>query len=227
VARQLTFDLPAKTALGRDDFFVSPTNATAVETVGDWENWPDKKLLLVGPHGSGKTHLAHVWANEAEAVVMAAEQLSADAVAGLVRDHGDIAVEDVDLIAGQSAREQALFHLHNLVLAEGGHLLMTATTPPGTWNFALPDLASRVQAAGQVGLQPADDLLLSVILVKLFTDRQLVVKPAVISYLVSRMDRSFDAARQLVEALDRAALAERRAITNPLATRILDEISND
>ena len=115
----------------------------------------------------------------------------------------------------------------NLVLAEGGHLLMTAVTPLRTWNFTLPDLASRVQSAGQIALQPADDLLLSVILVKLFADRQLVVNPAVVSYLVSRMDRSFDAAQQMVMALDRAALAERRAITKPLVTRLLDEISNE
>jgi DnaA regulatory inactivator Hda len=227
MARQLTFDLPAKTALGRDDFFVSPANTAAVETVGDWERWPGRKLLLVGPHGSGKTHLAHVWASDAEAIVLPAKGLRAEDVAALVHANADIAVEDIDDIAGQVPQQEALFHLHNLVLAEGGHLLMTAVTPLGTWNFTLPDLASRVQSAGQIALQPADDLLLSVILVKLFADRQLVVNPAVVSYLVSRMDRSFDAAQQMVMALDRAALAERRAITKPLVTRLLDEISNE
>ena len=225
MARQLTFDLPAKTALGRDEFFVSSANSVAVETIENMENWPGRKLLLTGPHGSGKTHLAHVWASDVQATVTSASDLKTENVAELLQANVRIAVEDIGAIAGQVAMEEALFHLHNLVIAEGGHLLMTATTPPGAWNFTLPDLASRVQSAGQIALQPADDLLLSVILVKLFADRQLVVKPDVISYLVSRMDRSFDAARQMVLALDLAALTERRAITKPLVTKVLDDFS--
>jgi len=225
--RQLTFELPSKTALEREDFFVSETNAVAVETLADWESWPGRKMLLVGPAGSGKTHLAHVWADDAGAIVVRADRLQDLDIAQLVQANLNIVVEDIATIAGQSSREDALFHLHNLLLAEGGHLLMTAKTAPGVWNFTLPDLASRVQSAGRAELMPADDLLLSVILVKLFADRQLVVKPTVISYLVGQMDRSFDAARRLVDALDRAALVEGRAITKPLATRILETFSND
>lgn len=227
MTRQLTFDLPSKTALGREDFFVSEANASAVEFLGNWESWSGGKMLLVGPAGSGKTHLTHVWAGESDAVVISATDLREDRISGLVSGNRNIAVEDVDLIAGQSCPEQNLFHLHNLVLAEGGRLLMTAATPPGMWNFAIADLASRVKSAGLARLLPPDEMLLSVVLVKLFTDRQLVVKPVVISYLVSRMTRSFDVAGRLVEALDQAALAEKRAITTPLATRVLKEISAD
>lgn len=227
MSRQLTFELPSRTALEREDFFVTDTNTVAVETIEDWENWPGRKMLLVGPAGSGKTHLAYVWAADVEAVVIAADRLQDLDIAKLVQGNLHIVIEDIETITGQSSSEDALFHLHNLLLAEGGHLLMTAKTAPGVWNFTLPDLASRVQSAGRAELMPADDMLLSVILVKLFADRQLVVKPTVISYLVGQMDRSFDAARRLVDALDRAALVEGRAITKPLATRVLETFSND
>ncbi|MGJ8585078.1 MAG: chromosomal replication initiator DnaA [Marinosulfonomonas sp.] len=224
---QLIFDLPTKPALGRDDFFVSAANELAVSLVGDWANWPSGKMLLVGPAGSGKTHLVHVWASEADADILQASQLANTDIAACVKQNARIAVEDVDAIAEDAAGQDALFHLHNLVLAEGGRLLMSATTPPGIWQFTLPDLASRVQSASLAALQPADDMLLTAVLLKLFADRQIVVKPDVISYLVARMDRSFDAARNLVTALDAAALAEKRAVTKALAMRVFEAQENN
>ena len=127
--RQLTFDLPARPALGRDEFFVSPANAMAVTTIENWTRWPQGKLALVGPKGSGKTHLAHVWASEAGGRVIAAADLEAADIAALGAGGARLAVEDVDRIAGNAAAEQALFHLHNLVLAEAGLLSgLDATT---------------------------------------------------------------------------------------------------
>lgn len=224
--RQLTFDLPSVPALGRDDFFVSPANSLAVATVTDPGNWPGGKLVLVGPHGSGKTHLVHVWAAASGARIVPATALEQALGADTIDQTAHIAVENIDTVAGMPALEQALFHLHNLVLADGRQLLMTASNPPGFQMFTLPDLASRIESTQVATLRPADDPLLAAILLKLFADRQLVVNPDVITYLVSRMDRSFDAAHRLVSALDHAALSERRAITKPLATKVLDKISD-
>lgn len=223
---QLTFDLPTKPALGRDDFFISAANELAVSLVGDWANWPSGKMFLVGPTGSGKTHLVHVWANEAKAKILQASQLAATDIATCVQENSKVAVEDIDTIASDPAAQDALFHLHNLVLAEGGNLLMSATTAPGIWQFTLPDLASRVQSASLASLQPADDMLLTAVLLKLFADRQIVVKPDVISYLVARMDRSFETARNLVAQLDAAALAEKRPVTKALAMRVFETGEN-
>ena len=220
--RQLTFDLPARPALGREDFFVSPANATAVAAVEGWSGWPERKLALIGPRASGKTHLVHVWAAEAKGRVVAAANLATTDIDALGSDGSRLAVEDIGRIAGDAVAEQALFHLHNLVLAEGGCLLLTGTLPPRQWALSLPDLASRMQATNVVHLAPPDDALLKAVLMKLFADRQLAVAPPVMDYLVTRMERSFDAAGRLVDALDRAALAERRAITRPLAAAVLD-----
>lgn len=223
---QLIFDLPSKPALGSDDFFVSPANQLAVATVENWRNWAARKLLLIGPHGSGKTHLVHVWAEQSGALVLQSRDLPDGDAADLLQINSRIAVEDVDRIAKDDAAQRALFHLHNLVLAEGGYLMMSASALPGVWTPTLPDLASRILGTQTAHLQPADDVLLAAVLMKMFSDRQLIVKPQVISYLVSRMERSFEAAQNLVQDLDTAALAEKRAVTKALATRILEQQKN-
>lgn len=221
MTHQLTFDLPSEPALGRGDFFVSPANAAAVEAVQGWHDWPQGKLVLAGPEGSGKTHLTHVWAAMTGATIV-----DARAVPGQVERlaSGPVAVEDADSIAGEAGAEEALFHLHNLALAEGAPLLITAQTPPARWGLALPDLKSRMQGTALVTLAAPDDALLLALLAKLFTDRQLQPDAAVLSYLVSRMDRSFEAAGRVVAAIDAAALSEKRKITARFAGEVLDNL---
>jgi chromosomal replication initiation ATPase DnaA len=215
VIRQLAFDLPNAEAMTREDFFVAPSNALALQVVEGWQDWPGRKLLLVGPEGSGKTHLAHIWAAMTGAVILPADTLCAVDVADLAGRA--VVIEDADRIAGQEAQ---LFHLHNLV-TEGGALLLTARTPPRDWGLGLPDLISRMQATPIAQLDAPDDALLSAVLVKLFADRQVVVPASLIPYLVSRMPRSIGAARALVAALDARALAAGRPITRALASDVL------
>ncbi len=218
---QLTFDLTRAEALTRDDFFVAPSNTLALQTVESWQDWPGGKLLLLGPEGSGKTHLTHVWAAASGAIILQADALAGQDIAALSGAH--IAVEDADRIG---AAEAQLFHLHNLVTTTGGALLLTADAPPRDWGLALPDLLSRLQTAPVARLDPPDEGLLSAVLIKLFADRQLAVAPNLISYLVSRMPRSIGAARALVAALDAAALAKGRAVTRALAGGVLDSMGN-
>jgi chromosomal replication initiation ATPase DnaA len=220
VTRQLAFDLPARAALTRADFFVSPSNALALRVVEGWRDWPGRKLVLVGPAGSGKTHLAHVWAEEADGVILPVEALARADMAALAGRR--IAVEDAHRLTGPEA-EAHLFHLHNLVTGEGA-LLLTAETPPRDWGLALPDLVSRLQAAPVARLEAPDDALLSAVMVKLFADRQVAVPANLIPYLVSRMPRSVAAARALVAALDAEALAGGRPITRSLAAGVLDRL---
>ena len=220
VAEQLAFRLPARPALGRSDFFISPANASAVEMVTDDARWPQGKLALIGPEGAGKSHLVRVWAGERDAVIAAGANLGGVDLSALA-DRGRVAVEDVEAAMGDDAAERALFHLHNL-LQGSGRLLLTGRSPPARWPIALPDLRSRIQAMTVAALAPPDDALLAAVLVKLFADRQITVTPALVAYLVSRIDRSFAAAQDIVDRLDRAALSEGRAINRALAARLLD-----
>lgn len=220
MARQLSFDLPAHPALGRGDFFVSGPNAAATAMVEGWQDWPARKLVLCGPEGAGKTHLVHVWAALSGARILDAADLAQADIPTLAS--APLAVEDADRITGPAAQE-ALFHLHNLTLAEGHSLLITARTPPSRWPLTLPDLASRMEGTPTIALEPPDDALLAAVIMKQLADRQIVPSPGTIPYLARRMPRSFAAARDIVAALDREALARGRPVTRALAAEILDK----
>lgn len=218
---QLVFDLPHRTARGREDFFISPSNALAVVQVEDWKNWPQRKLLLIGPEGAGKSHLAQVWADQTGASAIDAAGLAEIDIA-TAAEQGAVIVEDANRVAGSDAAQAALFHLHNLVQANGGLLLMTARGAPKTWGLSLADLQSRIEATPVATLAVPDDSLLAALLVKQFSDRQIAVPPKVVSYLVRRMERSFGAAQVLVAELDRLALSRGRRITLQMAAEVLD-----
>ncbi len=221
MAHQLSLDLPARPALGRGDFFVSGPNAAAVAMIEGWENWPARKLVLHGPEGAGKTHLTHVWAALSGASITAATDLTTADIPALAS--APVAVEDADRITGNPEADRALFHLHNLCLAEGHSLLITARTAPSRWSLALPDLASRMEGTPAIGLDAPDDALLSAVILKQMADRQIIPTPGTIPFLARRMPRSFAAVADIVAALDRAALAQKRPVTRKLAAEILDK----
>ena len=220
MAQQLGLALPSRPALGRDDFFVAPSNAIAAAMIDGWRTLAGRKLVLTGPAGSGKTHLTHVWATQSGARIIQARDLARADIPDLARSC--VAVENVPLIADHPDAQTALFHLHNLVLAEGHSLLLTGTPPVARWQLTLPDLTSRMQAAGAVALEAPDDMLLTAVLAKLLADRQLTPKPDLIPYLLPRMDRSFAAAGDLVARLDSASLAQKKPVTRSLAVQVLD-----
>lgn len=216
MADQLSFDWPTGVALGADDFFVSDANAQAYAMVQAPEAWPDGKLVIVGPHGCGKSHLSGIFAETHEALLQDAATLPVDFRA----DRNAVIIEDMERLPAGS--EEALFHLHNHLRNTGGMLLMTAQSPPGRWPITLPDLASRMQATNVVLIDNPDDALLSALLMKLFADRQIVPKPSLITYLATRIERSFTAAADIVARLDNAALAQGRKINRDLARHLLD-----
>lgn len=218
---QLPLDLGHLPALGREDFLVAASNEAAVKWLERWPDWPRPALALYGPPGSGKTHLAHVFAARVRAtgaatVFIDPAALDVAALPNLVGASRAVVVDEA-----ARAPEQALLHLYNLVAERRGHLLIVASKPPARWPIALADLRSRLLAAPAVTVNAPDDALLGAVLVKLFADRQVTVTADVIAYLVTRIERSFAAARTAVAALDVAALAEKRAITAPFARWVL------
>lgn len=205
-------------ALGRADFVQTRANADAVALISGWRRWPEGRLALCGPQGAGKTHLAHVFAAESGARVIAAATL-APADAPALAAQGAVAVEDVDRM-GQGP-ETALFHLMNLCAAEGAALLLTGREPPARWPVALPDLRSRLHALTPARLWPPDDTLLAAVVAKALQDRNLRFEPALPAYVAARIERSFAAAEAAVARLDAASLALGRPLTRRLAAQAL------
>lgn len=209
--RQLPLDLGHGTAYSRDDLVVSHANAEAVAMIDRWPDWPAPVVVLAGPAGAGKTHLATIWREASGALPVSPPAIS-DAVAAL--DSRPALIDDIDAVP---IDEQGLFHLINAVRAAGSQLLLTARRFPGAWGIKLPDLASRLKAAATVEIHEPDDLLLAGVMTKLFADRQVEVEPHVVQYLVRRIERSLATVMRVVERLDRAALEHKTRITRALA----------
>ena len=219
MADQLAFDWPTGVAWGPDDFFVSDANAKAFAMVEAPDTWPEGKLALIGPSGSGKSHLAGIFRAAQDAVVVDAATMPTQTQF----DARAVIVEDMQNLPQQL--EEALFHLHNNLRSAGGLLLLTADRPPARWPIALPDLASRMQATTAIEIDNPDDALLSALIMKLFADRQIIPKPELVQYLVPRTERSYAAAARIVADLDEASLAQGRKINKPLAAELLDKPS--
>ena len=217
-ARQLPLDFAHDPARSRDDLIVSDRLSAAVSIVDRWPDWPSPVVILAGPVGSGKTHLASIWAAKARALDIRLTGDEAPAIAAASR--GPVYAEDVDR---DGFDETVLFHVINAVRAHGTALLLTTRIWPAAWNVSLPDLVSRLKAATVVEIGEPDDALLAQVLVKLFADRQIAVDERVVTFLVARMERSLEAARTLVDRIDRLALARGARITRTLAGEALAE----
>ncbi|MEO0999751.1 MAG: DnaA/Hda family protein [Pseudomonadota bacterium] len=223
-ARQIPFEFLGPPAMDSASFVETAANATARAVIEHPEGWPEGRVMLLGPPGSGKTHLARIWATGAGAFEVAAPALRSDAVPTLV-GHGALVVEGIDTIAGRPGpapeAARALFHLLNLARAEGARVLMTSRAAPAQLDWATPDLASRLAGTATAALLPPDDTLLGAVLAKLFADRGVEADARLITYLVQRMERSLAAAVETAERLDRAALAAQRRLTPSFAGRVL------
>jgi chromosomal replication initiation ATPase DnaA len=222
-SRQLPLPLPHDTSFAREDFLESPSNTAALALIDAFPRWPAPVMLLTGPDGSGKSHLAAIFARAAGAQRLDGRTLAAidaDAATGVPA----LVIDDADAV---SAAEAALFHLLNFARARGVAVLMTARAAPDLWRIATPDLLSRLRLAPVVEIAPPEPALIEAVLVKLFADRQMSVEPSLIAYSARRLDRSLGAARALVEALDAEALARGGKVTRAMAAALLQAEGED
>jgi chromosomal replication initiation ATPase DnaA len=217
--RQLALALPHAESLSRDNFLEGPANARALALVDAWPDWPNRVMMIVGPEGSGKSHLAAIWASEAGARSVAAHTLTPENVPRELAT-GALVVDDLNPAAFD---DRALFHLLNLARQDEAYVLMTGRVVPSAIPVELRDLGSRLRAVPVVTLAPPDDHLFKALIVKFFADRQMVVDEQLVSYLATRIERSFAAARRAVELLDGEALRQRRPVTRALAVEVLKE----
>lgn len=220
---QLPIPFDHRPALSGEDFLVAPGNADAVAWIDRWPDWPSPFLVIAGPEGSGKTHLANVFLQKSGATTINADELVRRGADDVVSGARALVIEDAPALI-EAGAEELLLHLYNLAREADIRVLVTAESAPARWAVKLKDLGSRLKTAPVAEIRPPDDALLQALLVKQFSDRQLDVGQDVIAYVVARMDRSFKSARHMVAEIDRLALSEKRAVTIPLVKRVLEKI---
>ena len=214
---QLAFNLPHVEASGRDDFLVSDANRAALAAIDRWPDWPNPVMVLTGPAGCGKSHLAEIWRRDSDGHRIAVHELTIERVPALL-DQNALVVEDAP---GPNLDERAMFHLINLARETRSNVLITSRSDPSRWEVLLPDLASRLKAACVAAIGGPDDDLLRGVLIKLFADRQLTVDEPAIGFILERMHRSLGEARELVAEIDSRSLAEKSEVTRNLIARVL------
>jgi chromosomal replication initiation ATPase DnaA len=213
--RQLALALDHPESFAREDFLSGPGNRAALTLIDSWPDWPSRSVVLVGPEGAGKTHLATIWASVAGARVVSAKNIAAFELPAMLAT-GALVVED----AGPGVDERALFHLINLAREEDAFMLLTTRSLPSAWQTVTPDLNSRLRAIPTASLQAPDDAMLRGVMVKLAADRQLVLDDSLVSYIADRIERSFAAVRSAVIALDKESLRQGRAPNRALAAEL-------
>ena len=214
---QFALDLPARVDFRASRFIDGAANSDARAALFRWRDWPRGVMALTGPEGSGKSHLAAIWAAESGAQTFSVRDF-AEGLDKLPPDTS-LLVEDID----QAVPEQALFHAINRAAEHTlPAVLLTARKPPVLWDVSLPDLVSSLRAMPHVVLHEPDDELLTRVLEKLFADRGSPVNAGVIEYLLPRMDRSVAAARHLVELIDKRALVKKTPVTRSVARDVLE-----
>lgn len=225
MARQYVMGLPPLARLSRADFLPAPANEAALAFIEAWPRWPGPVLVLHGPAGAGKSHLAAIWQSHADALALDPRELRDTPPRALIGEAAALLVEDVDQALAEGAGlDEPLFSLWTAMVERQGWLLLTARAPAARWPIRLPDLASRLRGAAAVAVAAPDDALLEALFVKLMADRQLRVQPGLVRFLLPRIERSFAAVEEIVAAIDTLALEEQREITIPLVRRVLEAL---
>lgn len=221
---QIPLEFGHQPSYAADDYLVADGNAEAFAWLERWPDWGAPGLVIHGPAGCGKTHLVHLWRARADAILLAPADLARADAAALLGDAACCALDGLNDGIASAVAERTALHLHNMVAERRGQMLICAATPPARWRIDLPDLRSRLLALPIVAIRAPDDLLLRALVVKLFHDRQIGIDDEIANFIVARMERSFDGARRLVEAIDRAALTEKRRLTAPLIRKVVDSL---
>ena len=232
---QLLLNWPVNEKFAQSNFLPAASNKKAVKWIDSWPNWQRGEeqfhcLIIYGPDGCGKTHLAHVWQKMSKAKIIAGDDLGkSDFISG---DQLVFIVEDVEPCSAKLSSannfvnnpgtQEALLHLFNWTKEQGGYILLTARERPKKWLISLEDLSSRLLASEASKIELPDDDLLKDIMIKQFSDRQITLSKDVIKYLITRTERSFDAVRNLVKDIDNLSMSEKKKITIPVVKRVLE-----
>lgn len=229
--QQLPLEFEPQAYLDKEDFMVAKCNIEAIRSIDSWPNWSFFALCLYGPTGCGKSHLANIFSNQVSVITnypykipnIKAKDIKTEIIHQLFHKHKCLIVEDLT----ENINQEAMFHLYNLYRNEGGYILFTAETAPARMSFSLPDLSSRLNIIPSVEINEPDDELLCALIVKLFTDRQIIISQEILNYILANIERSFSYTRKLIAEIDNISLSRKRAVSIPIVKEAITYLSNN
>jgi len=212
---QLILKFPTHQAYKIEDFYVSPSNHEAYDLINSWPKWIKRTVNIFGPSGSGKSHLASILKNKTSSLQIEASQLN-DEVFFQFKTKEALIIENLD----KKVSEKLLFSLWNIALQDNKYLLITSKKPINSFKFKLRDLMSRVTSSLIIGIRLPSDDLISVIIAKNFSDKQITVEKKHIDYIIKRIDRSYEKISQFILTLDKYSLKK----GSPFALKLIKEV---
>ncbi|WP_395463352.1 DnaA ATPase domain-containing protein [Wolbachia endosymbiont of Cantharis cryptica] len=190
------------------NYIILDENKNVYNSVIDDLSW--KCLILFGPKGSGKTHLAHIWQSINNAIFINVNNFISE-----IRYSNAFILEDIQNVQD----EEMLLHCYNYMRENDKRLLITSSTSPKRLNFKLKDLSSRILSTVSVKIPPASEELLRIMLIKRFSDKQLKIDLKVINYILARIERSFCSVNKIIEKIDDESMGSN--ITIPFISTLL------
>lgn len=227
LSKQLTFEFANDLQnYDFDDLVISNSNLMAYKLINSWPNWNSSVAAIIGATGAGKSHFANVWQKMSSAIIFKPNELKEANLA--IIENNSVLIENLE---ENSFIEEDLFHLFNSINQARIHnqnqnILITCSNSPKNWKINLLDLASRLKTIIETYIEQPDDMLLEAILLKLFSDKQIIIDANVLSYIISNMERSFNFAIKLVELCDKYALEKHSKISKQIANIALNELLN-
>ena len=212
---QLILKFPSHQAYKNEDFYVSPSNHEAYDLINSWPKWIKRTINIFGPSGSGKSHLASILKSKTTALSVQSTELN-DKIFFKFKTKESLIIENLS----EKVSENLLFSLWNIVLQDNKYLLITSTRPISTYKFKLLDLKSRSNSSVIIGINLPSDDLVSVILMKNFSDRQIKVEKKHIDYIIKRIDRSYEKISQFILTLDKYSLKK----GSPFSLKLIKEV---
>lgn len=211
---QLILPLKVDTSYEESTFIVADSNKEAYMHVQSWPKWSAHGVIIYGNDGAGKTHLSEIWRNRTNSIQVdlkgnLADQLSTGSC---------VVLDDIDI----RSFERELFHLYNYLKENSGYFILTLKAPVLEYKIDLPDLRSRLLSLPQFEIKEPSDDLLKLISMKVFADHQLRVSPAVIDYIIPRIERSFSALRKLLNTAIHESQSKKKPITTHFMRQILE-----
>jgi len=212
---QLILKFPEHKAYKKEDFYVSPSNQEAYDFINSWPKWIKRIINIFGPSGSGKSHLASILKNKTSCIQVNSNELDEKIFLNFKTKEALI-IENLD----EKISEELLFSLWNIALQDNKYFLINSIKPINSYQFKLPDLMSRAKSSLIIGINLPSDDLISAIIAKNFSDKQIKVEKKHIDYIIKRIDRSYEKISQFILTLDKYSLKK----GSPFGLKLIKEV---